>query len=100
MTFQTDINHDQDSDTDMIIDHSELSIGENSQISASPSLNSTHDKEHTEVSLVKQGSSNVDILNLILAGIVQLFEGNRTSKMALLECCRHSLIDVKSFGIV
>lgn len=75
MTFQTDINHDQDSDTDMIIDHSELSIGENSQISASPSLNSTHGKEHTEVSLDIQRYSNVDILNLILAGIVEFFIG-------------------------
>jgi hypothetical protein len=34
----------------MIIDHRELSIGEDSQISASPSMNSTQDKEHTEVS--------------------------------------------------
>ncbi|XP_045199665.2 sodium/hydrogen exchanger 9-like isoform X4 [Mercenaria mercenaria] len=46
--MESDLNHDQDSDTDMIIDHRELSIGEDSQMSASPSINSTHDKEHTE----------------------------------------------------
>lgn len=47
--FQTDLNRDQDSDTDMIIDHSELSIGENSGVSASPSLQSNSDRGHTEV---------------------------------------------------
>jgi len=48
--FQSDLNHDQDSDTDMIIDHSELSIGENSNISASPSSQSNPERSHTEVS--------------------------------------------------
>jgi len=47
--FQTGLNHDQDSDTDMIIDHSELSIGEHTDVSGSASLHSNLDKEHTEV---------------------------------------------------
>ncbi|WAR28637.1 SL9A7-like protein [Mya arenaria] len=47
--MESGFNNDEDSDTEMIINHRELSIGEHSEISGSPSVNSNLDKEHTEV---------------------------------------------------
>ncbi|XP_052783462.1 sodium/hydrogen exchanger 9-like isoform X3 [Mya arenaria] len=46
--MESGFNNDEDSDTEMIINHRELSIGEHSEISGSPSVNSNLDKEHTE----------------------------------------------------
>ncbi|XP_052215846.1 sodium/hydrogen exchanger 9-like isoform X3 [Dreissena polymorpha] len=57
--LESRLSHDGESDTDMIIDHSELSIGENHSTNTSPALNA--DKDHTEdVADVDLGANNFD----------------------------------------